>query len=92
MKTAIRLGSAFVLVTLLLTFPNPRVFAQGSGNSTVHCGTGADLQTKLDNSSAGATVWVTGICAQGPYTISKDVSLTALVQMVRSCLPRAAMY
>ena len=78
MKTAIRHTSAFALVALLLSQSNPKVFAQGEGNTTVNCDAGgANLQTKLNNASAGARVWVTGACSQGPYTISKDVSLAA---------------
>jgi len=78
MKTAIRLTSACAVVALLLSQTNPKVFAQGDGNSTVNCDAGGvNLQTKLNNASAGATVWVTGTCSQGPYTISKDVSLAA---------------
>jgi len=78
MKTAIRHTSAFALVALLLSQGNPKVFAQSEGNSTVNCDAGgANLQTKLNNASSGATVWVTGTCSQGPYTISKDISLVA---------------
>ena len=78
MKTAIRHTSAFALVALLLCQGNPKVFAQSEGNSTVNCDAGgANLQTKLNNASSGATVWVTGTCSQGPYTISKDISLVA---------------
>jgi parallel beta-helix repeat protein len=40
MKTAIRHTSAFALVALLLSQSNPKVFAQGEGNSTVNCDAG----------------------------------------------------
>ncbi|HEU5257968.1 MAG TPA: right-handed parallel beta-helix repeat-containing protein [Vicinamibacterales bacterium] len=77
MKTAIRHKSAVAMLALLLSSAHPKVFAQGEGNSTVNCDAGgANLQTKLDNASSGATVWVTGTCARGPYTISKNISLT----------------
>jgi parallel beta-helix repeat protein len=78
MKPAMRHTSAFVLVALLLGATGPRIFAQGEGNSTVNCGAGgADLQTRLNNASSGSTVWVTGTCAQGPYSVPKDVTLIA---------------
>jgi len=77
MKAAMRHTTVFV-VFLLLGATSPRIFAQGEGNSTVNCGAGgADLQTKLNNASSGSTVWVTGTCAQGPYSVSREVTLAA---------------
>lgn len=78
MRRTIRYTPAFVLAALVLNASTARVFAQSEGNSTVNCGAGgADLQTRLNNASSGATVWVSGTCAQGPYTVSKNVTLVA---------------
>ena len=78
MRRALRYTPAFVLAAVVLNATAPKVLAQGEGNSTVNCGAGgADLQTRLNNVSSGATVWVTGTCAQGPYTVSKNVTLVA---------------
>ena len=70
-----RLG---ILLAMLLAANISDVFAQSEGNSTVNCTAGGvDLQTKLTNASLGATVYVSGPCAQGPYFIRKDTTLVA---------------
>jgi parallel beta-helix repeat protein len=71
-----RLG--IVLLTVLLSADIADVFAQSEGSSTVNCGSnGVDLQTKITNASLGATVYVTGACAGGPYVINRDIKLVA---------------
>ena len=65
-----------VLLSLLVTASISRVSAQSEGNTTVNCEAGGvDLQTKISHAAIGATIWITGTCAQGPYVVSKDISL-----------------
>ena len=59
---------------LLILSVSP-VYAAGS--ETVNCNApGADLQKKLDAAHEGSTVFVTGHCVNGPFTIDRDINLS----------------
>jgi Right handed beta helix region len=56
--------------------PGSPLFAQTSAFTNVNCNApGVRLQQHLDNAPTGATLGIVGSCADGPFSIRRDVAL-----------------